>query len=131
MILKGVRDGQLVEGAAAKNQTIKIGENKFIPGFEDNLVGLKKGDEKSFELTFPKNYGHKDLAGAKVTFKVKIHEVTKVELPKLDDKFAQSVGGFKTLSDLKADIKKAWKLLRLINSVKIMKIKCWPMQSIR
>ncbi len=104
---EGVRDGQLVEGAAAKNQTIKIGENKFIPGFEDNLVGLKKGDEKSFELTFPKNYGHKDLAGAKVTFKVKIHEVTKVELPKLDDKFAQSVGGFKTLSDLKADIKKS------------------------
>lgn len=103
---EGVRDNRPVEGAAAKNQLITVGDKKFIPGFEENLIGLKKGTEKEFEVTFPKDYGHKDLAGSKVTFKVKIHEINKVELAKIDDQFAKSVGAFKNLAELKADIEK-------------------------
>lgn len=103
---EGVRDNKPVEGAAAKNQLITVGDKKFIPGFEENLIGLKKGTEKEFEVTFPKDYGHKDLAGSKVTFKVKIHEINKVELAKIDDQFAKSVGAFKNLAELKADIEK-------------------------
>lgn len=103
---EGVRAGKPVEGAAAKNQVITLGDKKFIPGFEENLVGLKKGAKKEFEVTFPKDYGHQDLAGSKVTFKVEVHEVNRIELPKIDDEFATSVGAFKNLAELKSDIEK-------------------------
>ena len=104
---EGVREGKPVEGAAAKNQTITVGDKQFIPGFEENLIGLKKGDKKEFEVTFPEDYGHKDLAGAKVVFKVQVHEVNKVELPAINDEFAQSIGAFKTLAALKLDVEKS------------------------
>ncbi len=106
---EGIREGKPVEGAAATNQTITIGDKKFIPGFEDNLVGLKKGDKKEFEVTFPKDYGHKDLAGSKVTFKVAVHNVVVVDLPKIDDEFAKTVGGFKNLKELKSDVENSLK----------------------
>ncbi len=102
----GVREGKPVEGAAAKNSLITIGEGRFIPGFEDNLVGLKVGATKTFTVTFPKDYHAKDLAGQKVDFTVTIHEVHNLVLPKIDDSFAARVGAFKTLAELKKDIEK-------------------------
>lgn len=96
---------QLISGADGKDYPLILGSNSFIPGFETNLIGLKKGEEKTFNLTFPKDYGVSALANKKVTFSVKIKEVNQLIEPKLDDDFASKIGPFKTLSDLKADIK--------------------------
>ena len=103
---EGIREGKPVEGAAAENQQLKVGAGQFIPGFEENLVGLKTGDKKEFEVTFPKDYRATDLAGKKVTFKIKVNEVNKVELPKLDDEWAKSVGPFKSIKELREDAAK-------------------------
>lgn len=97
--------GEPVQGAEGKAYPIVLGSNTFIPGFEDNLVGMKPGDSKTFALTFPKDYGVKALASKKVTFNVTVQQVHEVTEPKLDDAFAATVGPFKTLVDLKADIK--------------------------
>lgn len=101
---EGKREGKPVEGAGAQNQIIVIGNDQFIPGFETNLIGLKSNDEKEFTISFPKDYSRKDLASKKVDFKVKVHEVKEVILPKLDDDFAKKVGDFKNLTDLREDI---------------------------
>jgi trigger factor len=77
-----------------------------VPGFEDSLLGLEAGQQKTFEITFPKDYSDPSLRGQTVNFFVKIHKVQKVDLPKIDDKFAQAVGPFKKLDELEADIKK-------------------------
>lgn len=104
---KGVdTKGEPVAGADGKDYPLALGSGTFIPGFEDNVVGMKPGDEKEFEVTFPKDYGAKNLQGAKVTFTVTLKKVMEVKEPKLDDAFAASVGPFKTLDDLKKDIKK-------------------------
>lgn len=95
-----------VKGADGKDYTLVLGSSTFIPGFEDNLVGLSAGQSKSFTLTFPMDYGLKALAGKKVRFLVNVKKVQAVTLPKLDDKFAATVGPFKALADLKRDIKK-------------------------
>lgn len=95
-----------IQGADGKAYPLLLGSNAFIPGFEDNLIGLKVGEEKTFTLTFPKDYGVQALQGKKVTFKVtatKVHEVVK---PEIDDEFAAKVGPVKTVAELKADIKK-------------------------
>lgn len=99
--------GEPVNGAEGKEYPLIIGSNAFIPGFEPELVGLKPGDEKSFTVTFPKNYGVKALQGKKVTFTVKAHKVTELVEPKVDDNFAAAVGPFKTVQELKDDIKKS------------------------
>jgi len=83
-----------------------LGSNTFIPGFEANLLGMKAGEEKTFVLTFPKDYGVKALQNRKVEFAVKVEKVQEVVEPKLDDAFAATVGPFKTVADLKVDIKK-------------------------
>ncbi len=104
---KGVDDkGAPINGADGKDYPLVLGSNKFIPGFEDNLIGLKAGDEKTFELTFPKDYGVKALANKKVKFSVNVKKIQEMSEPKLDDAFAAKVGPFKTLKDLKDDIKK-------------------------
>lgn len=103
---EGKRNGKPVEGASAKNHTMIVGEGSFIPGFEENLIGLKDKAEKNFIVTFPKDYHAKDLQGAKVEFSVKINSVYEVDLPKVDDEFAKSVGGKSTVKDLKEDIEK-------------------------
>lgn len=104
---KGVdAKGEPINGAEGSDYPLILGSNAFIPGFEDNLVGLKGGDEKTFTLTFPKDYGVKALANKKVTFTVSVTKVQEVSKPKVDDKFAGSVGPFKTVTELKADIKK-------------------------
>jgi trigger factor len=104
---KGVNaKGEPVSGAEGTNYPLLIGSNSFIPGFEDNLVGLKANDNKTFTLTFPKDYGVKALANKKVTFTVTVTKVQEATKPKVDDTFAAKVGPFKTLADLKSDIKK-------------------------
>lgn len=100
------KDGNAVPGASGKDYPLALGSKTFIPGFEDGLVGKKTGDEFDLPLTFPKDYGQKTLAGTKVTFKVKVNKVSEVVLPKADDSFAAKTGDFKTLSDLKADVKR-------------------------
>lgn len=102
----GTKDGVAVPGASAKLHTLKLGSNQFIPGFEEELVGLKVGDEKTFTITFPKDYHEASLAGQDVQFAVKVHQVTELKLPEADDKFAAQVGPFKTLDELKADVAK-------------------------
>ncbi len=99
--------GEPVQGADGKEYPLVIGSNTFIPGFEPELVGLKAGDEKKFAVTFPKDYGVKALQSKKVTFEVKVHKVAEVVEPALDDNFAAAVGPFKTVQELKDDIKKS------------------------
>ncbi|HEX5798156.1 MAG TPA: trigger factor [Candidatus Saccharimonadales bacterium] len=104
---KGVdAKGQPINGADGKDYPLVIGSKTFIPGFEENLVGLKAGDEKTFETTFPKDYGVKTLAGKKVKFSVNVKKIQEVIEPKLDDSFAAQAGPFKTLKELKDDIKR-------------------------
>ncbi len=98
--------GKPVAGADGKDYPLALGSNTFIPGFEDNVIGMKAGDEKSFTLTFPKDYGVKALAGSKVTFTVVVTKVQEVIKPKIDDDFAKQAGPFVDLTSLKADIKK-------------------------
>jgi len=105
MDFEGTRDGGAVDGATGQNSLVVIGAGRFIPGFEDELIGLKKGDTKSFDITFPKEYHAADLAGAEVTFKVTLHEVRLIKQSELDDAFAKKVAGLDTLDALKADIR--------------------------
>ncbi len=102
----GAKTKEPVAGADGKDYPLLLGSGNFIPGFEDQLVGLKAGATKTFPLTFPKDYAAKELQGRKVNFEVTIQNVQELQEPKLDDKFAASVGPFKTLTELKADIKK-------------------------
>lgn len=95
-----------INGASGKDYPLRLGSNTFIPGFEDHLIGLKTGDKKTFDITFPKDYGVKALQSRKVTFKVTVNKVQKITLPALDDKFAAKVGPFKTVKELKDDVKK-------------------------
>ena len=94
------------EGGKAENYDIELGSNTFIPGFEDQIVGMKIDEEKDVNVKFPDEYFSKDLAGKDATFKVKLHEIKKKELPELDDEFAKDVSEFDTLDELKEDIKK-------------------------
>lgn len=98
--------GEPVSGAAAKDYPISIGSNSFISGFEDNLIGLKTGDTKTFTLKFPNDYPVNALAKKNVTFSVKINKVEESMVPKITDDFAKTVGPFETLADLKKDISK-------------------------
>lgn len=95
-----------IAGADGKDYPLTLGSKSFIPGFEEELIGLKAGDEKTFDIAFPKDYGVKALQSRKVTFTVKVHKVEEIVDTKLDDAFAAKIGPFKTLDELKADIKK-------------------------
>ncbi|HET8670184.1 MAG TPA: trigger factor, partial [Candidatus Saccharimonadales bacterium] len=97
---------EAIKGADGKDYPLGLGSNTFIPGFEPELVGLKAGDEKTFVITFPKDYGVKTLQNREVEFTVKVNKVQEVVEPKVDDTFAAKVGPFKTVADLKGDIKK-------------------------
>ena len=94
------------EGGTAEGQQLELGSGTFIPGFEDQLVGVKAGEDKDVVVTFPENYGAKDLAGKEAVFKCKVHDVKVKELPALDDDFAKDTSEFDTLDELKADIRK-------------------------
>jgi trigger factor len=97
-------DGKLIEGGAAKNHPLTIGENYFIPGFEDQLIGMKEKEEKEFELNFPKDYHQTALAGKPAKFKVKMNLVQKKELPEVNDEFAKSLGNFDNLAAFKKNL---------------------------
>jgi len=97
---------EAIAGADGTDFPLVIGSNTFIPGFEPELVGLKKGDEKTFDVTFPKDYGVASLQNKKVTFTVTVKSVQELVEPKLDDAFAAKVGPFKTVAELKEDVKK-------------------------
>lgn len=101
----GSVDGKEFEGGKAENHELKLGSNTFIPGFEDQVVGMKTDEEKDIHVTFPEEYFSKELAGKDAVFKVKVHEIKEKELPKIDDEFAKDVSEFDTLKELKADIK--------------------------
>ena len=103
---EGFADGKAFEGGKAENYELEIGSNTFIPGFEDQIIGMKLEEEKDVNVKFPKEYFSKDLADKDATFKVKLHEIKKKELPKLDDEFAKDASEFDTLKELKEDIKK-------------------------
>lgn len=95
-----------VAGAEGKDYALTIGSKTFIPGFEEELIGLKTGESKDFKITFPTDYQAKGLQGKKVNFKVDIIKVNELIEPNVDDEFASKVGPFKTAAELKADIKK-------------------------
>ena len=92
-------------GGTATEQDLELGSNMFIPGFEDQLVGAKSGDNVDVKVTFPEEYHAEDLAGKEAVFKVKVHTVKETEKPELDDEFAKDVSEFDTLDELKADLK--------------------------
>ena len=102
---EGFVDGVAFEGGKAENHDLEIGSNTFIPGFEDQIIGMKIEEEKDIKVKFPDEYFSKDLAGKDATFKVKVNEIKKKELPTLDDEFAKDVSEFDTLKELKASIK--------------------------
>ena len=102
---EGFVDGVAFEGGKADNYTLEIGSGAFIPGFEDQLVGLAAGQEGEVKVTFPEQYAE-NLAGKDAVFKVKVHTVREPELPELDDEFAKDVSEFDTLEEYKADLRK-------------------------
>ncbi|MBP5511774.1 trigger factor [Candidatus Saccharibacteria bacterium] len=103
---EGSLDGVKFEGGAAKNFKLGLGSHQFIPGFEEGIVGHEAGDRFDLELTFPKDYHADNLAGKKAVFNVLVKQVNESIKPALDDELAQKCGPFKTIDDLKADIKK-------------------------
>ena len=102
---EGFDNGEAFEGGKGENYELELGSGSFVPGFEDQVVGMKAGDEKDLDITFPEDY-HKDLAGKKVVFHVKAKEIKCKELPKLDDDFAKDVSEYDTLKELKDSIKR-------------------------
>ena len=102
---EGFVDGVAFEGGKGENYDLTIGSNAFIPGFEDQLVGAEIGKELDVNVTFPEEYGAKDLAGKAAVFKCKVNGIKVKELPAVDDEFAQEVSEFDTLDEYKADIK--------------------------
>ena len=103
--VEGFDNGVAFEGCKGENFELEIGSGSFVPGFEDQLIGMKAGEEKEIDITFPENYTP-ELAGKPVVFKVKINEVKAKEVPAIDDEFAKDVSEFDTLKELKADMKK-------------------------
>ena len=102
---EGSIDGVPFDGGKAENHELTIGSKQFIPGFENQIIGMKLEEEKDIKVTFPEDYFSKDLAGKEAVFKVKLHEIKEKELPKLDDDFAKDTSEFETLAELKKSIK--------------------------
>ena len=100
----GYLNGEPFEGGKAEGFSLELGSGTFVPGFEEQVVGMKIGEEKDLDITFPENYVE-DLAGKAVVFKVKLNGLTVAELPELDDEFAQDVSEFDTLDEYKADLR--------------------------
>lgn len=102
----GKKDDVAFDGGTGTDYTLKLGSGQFIPGFEEGIVGHKAGETFDLQLEFPKDYHAQDLAGQKVVFTTTLKKVTELELPKVDDKLAEKAGPFKTLIELKDDIKR-------------------------
>ena len=102
---KGLLNGEAFEGGTAEAYSLEIGSGTFIPGFEEQIIGKKAGEEFEVNVTFPEEYPAEELAGKPVVFEVKLHEVKVKELPELNDEFAQDTTEFESLAELKADVK--------------------------
>ncbi len=103
---EGISNGEKIKGGDAKNYPLDLAHSNFIPGFAEQIVGKKLNDEFDIKVTFPEDYHDEKLKGQPATFKIKINEIKERKLPELNDEFAQKVGPFKTVDDLKADIQK-------------------------
>ena len=103
---EGVANGEKIQGGDAKNYPLDLAHSNFIPGFAEQLVGKNLGEEFDIKVTFPAEYHDEKLKGQPATFKIKINEIKEKKLPELNDEFAQKVGKFKTVDELKADIQK-------------------------
>lgn len=104
---EGFKDGVAFDGGKGENTSLELGSNSFIPGFEEQLIGAKAGDEVEVKVTFPEEYHSEDLKGAEAVFNVKVHEVKAKEFPELDDEFAKDIDEeVETLAELKEKIKK-------------------------
>lgn len=101
----GSVDGVAFAGGTAEGQTLKIGSNTFIPGFEEQMIGMSIGEEKDLDVTFPESYHAEELAGKKAVFHVKVNAITETQLPELDDDFAKDISEFDTLDEYKADVR--------------------------
>ncbi len=101
---EGYVDGKAFPGGAAQGYSLEIGSGSFIPGFEEQLVGMSPENSKDITVKFPEDYHSKDLAGKEATFKVTLHEIKVKEIPTIDDEFAKSVGNFETVDELKNDL---------------------------
>ena len=101
---EGFDNGVPFQGGKGDNFDLKLGSGSFVPGFEEQVVGMSAGEEKDIDITFPEDY-HKDLAGKAVVFHVKVNKVTETIVPEMDDEFAKDVSEFDTLEELKADIR--------------------------
>ena len=104
---KGLKDGVAFDGGTANGYDLELGSGSFIPGFEEQLIGVKAGDEKSLNLSFPADYHAEDLAGAEVVFEVKVNEVKTKSIPALDDDFAKelNIKGVETVEDLNKNVR--------------------------
>ena len=102
----GTIDGVAFDGGTAEGHDLELGSNTFIPGFEEQLVGVSAGEEKDVKVTFPENYHAEDLKGKEAVFHCKVNKIQKKEVPALDDEFAQDVSEFDTLDEYKEDLKK-------------------------
>lgn len=102
---EGYTDGKPFSGGAAQAYSLEIGSGSFIPGFEEQLIGMEVGTDKDIKVTFPNDYPREDLAGKEATFRVSLKEIKVKEIPDADDEFAKSVGNFETIEDLKTDLR--------------------------
>ena len=103
---EGFKDGVAFDGGKGESYELKLGSGSFIPGFEEQVVGMSAGEEKDINVTFPENYHAEELKGAPVVFKVKVHEVKETVVPEKDDEFVKDVSEFDTMAELRADIEK-------------------------
>ena len=102
---KGILDGEAFEGGTAENYSLTLGSGSFIPGFEDQVIGHKAGEEFTIDVTFPEDYQAEELKGKAVQFEIKLHEVKTHELPEVNDEFVKDVSEFDTVDEYKADLK--------------------------
>lgn len=100
----GFLDGEPFEGGKAEDRSFEIGKGGFVPGFEEQITGMKLGDEREIKVTFPADYRASNLAGKETVFKIRVKDIKKKELPELDDAFAQQVSRFQTLQELREDL---------------------------
>jgi len=100
----GKKDGKEFKGGSHENYVLELGSESFIPGFEDGVIGMKKGETKDIELTFPESYGREELAGKEVVFTVTLNAILRKEVPELDDEFAKDTGEAESLDELKQKI---------------------------
>ena len=103
---KGTVDGKAFDGGEGKSYPLQIGSGNFIPGFEDQLVGAKAGDDVTVKVTFPEDYFVADLAGKEAEFATHIHDIKRKQLPELNDEFAKANSSYETIEELKADLRK-------------------------